>query len=195
MCLERITLGAQWAVKQEEISALTTNDIAYICLLQSFSFLPDFLALYLYIYIYNFFSLAKHTTKEKSCWPMLAFSQFAVPYNYSRSVSWQIQWPGLSPWPRAVLTDRWASQLMPSLVFVELWNVCCRWTRLSPAFFVARARLSSPSLGDALSIESCSKWSDSLSAKSISFCFHRLLVYILRAVAFSSMSQWGEKSR
>lgn len=51
MCLERITLGAQWAVKQEEISALTTNDIAYICLLQSFSFRPDFLALYLYIYI------------------------------------------------------------------------------------------------------------------------------------------------
>lgn len=59
---------------------------------------------------------------------------------------------GLSPdklngpaclWLCAVLTDRWASQLIPSLVFVELWNDCCWWTRPSAAFLVARSRLRS----------------------------------------------------
>lgn len=123
---------------------------------------------------------------------MLPLLQFAVPYNYSRSVSWQIQWPGLSPWLRAVLTDRWASQLMPSLVFVELWNVCCWWTRLSPAFSVAG--LWSPSLGKCPSMARCSKWSESPSTKSISFSFHRSLVCILRAVTFPCVSHWGRKT-
>lgn len=37
--------------------------------------------------------------------------------------------PALSRWLCAALTDQWASQLIPSLVFVEFWNVCCWWIR------------------------------------------------------------------
>lgn len=121
---------------------------------------------------------------------MLSFLQFALPYNYSRSVSWQIQWPGLSPWLRAVLTDRWASQLMPSPVLSSR-GMCA-------ADGHARCLLSSlPGQGfephplrDGLSIAGCSKWSELLSTKSISFCFHHLVVYVLRAVKFPCGSQW-----
>lgn len=78
-----------------------------------------------------------------SCWPTLSFLLFAVPYNYAGSVSRQIEWASLSLWLCAVLSDQWASQLIPSLVFVELWNVCCWWTRPSAAFLFARSRLCS----------------------------------------------------
>lgn len=74
---------------------------------------------------------------------MLSFLLFSVPYNYGGAVSRQIEWASLSLWLCAVLTDRWASQLIPSLVFVELWNVCCWRTRPSAAFLVARSRLCS----------------------------------------------------
>lgn len=74
---------------------------------------------------------------KMSCWPVLSSLLFAVP------VSRQIEWAGLSLWLWAVLPDRWASQLIRSLVFVELWNVCCWWIRPSPAFLWARSRFCS----------------------------------------------------
>lgn len=43
--LERLTLGAPWAVKQEQISAWPLNDTAHTRLPQSFTFPPHFLAL------------------------------------------------------------------------------------------------------------------------------------------------------
>lgn len=51
---------------------------------------------------------------------MLSFSQLAVPYNCTRSVSRQIEWASLSPWLCAALTDQWASQLIPSLCFCRV---------------------------------------------------------------------------
>lgn len=74
---------------------------------------------------------------KMSCWPTLSILLFAVP------VSRQIEWASLSLWLCAVLTDRWASQLIPSLVFVELWNVCCCWIRPSAAFLPAGPRFCS----------------------------------------------------
>lgn len=40
-----------------------------------------------------------------------------------------------------VLTNRWTPQLIPPLVFVKLYNVCCWWTRPSAAFLAAWSRL------------------------------------------------------
>lgn len=106
------------------------------CSSLSFPPSPDFLSMYK-----NVFQL------KTSCWPALSFLLFAVPYNYIGSVSRQIEWSSSSLWLCAALTDRWASQLIPSLVFVELWNVCRWWTRPSAALLFARSRLCFPPLG------------------------------------------------
>lgn len=139
----------------------------------------------------SLFFFAQHSTKEKWCWPMSSFLRFALPYNYSRSVSCQMQWPGLSPWLRAVLTDRWASQLMPLLflstrgMFAADVHAC----RLLPS--LPDQGFEDHPLGDGLSIADCSKWSELLSTKSITSSFRHLVAYVLRAVP--CWSQWGKK--
>lgn len=95
-----------------------------------------------------FLVYVQHTTKflfevKMPCWPVSSFRLLAVLYNYTGSVSRQIEWASLSLWLCAGLVDRWASQLIPSLVFVELWNVCSWWTRPSAAFPFATSRLCS----------------------------------------------------
>lgn len=139
--------------------------------------------------------------------PCCPFLLFVVLYNYTRSVSRQIEWASLSLWLCAMLTDRWASQLIPPLVFVELWNVCCWWTRPSVALLFAWWRLCS-SPGDGSSIPQCSMWSESLSTESIGFSCSPCLLLPHRIVQSfpvhhngksgcvnKSNNQWAQGSR
>lgn len=112
--------------------SLSHSMFLYFCLYLS---LPHLISCVCATHYKNVFQL------KMWCWPALSFLLLAVPYNYTGSVSRQIEWASLSLWLCAVLTDRWASQLIPSLVFVELWNACCWWTRPSAAFLFARSRL------------------------------------------------------
>lgn len=95
-----------------------------------------------------FLVYVQHATKflfevKMPFWPVTSFWLLAVLYNYTSSVSRQIEWASLSLSLCAVLVGSMASQLIPSLVFVELWNVCSWWTHPSAAIPLTTSRLCS----------------------------------------------------
>lgn len=84
------------------------------------SFFSSFPSLTLFL-VYQVAHYKNVFTLKMSCWPALSVLLLAIPHNHtgSVSVSRQIEWASLSLWLCAVLTDRCASQLIPSLVFVD----------------------------------------------------------------------------
>lgn len=161
MCLRRMTLVAQWAVKarRSSRSVSTVNDTAYFNLPPSFvfpplsdSFSPSVSPHTQPIY---FPCVAQHRNRCRAdpCCPFFSSKFLTITPSLTRDKS---NGPTCLLWLCAAQADRWASQLIPFIFLAGA--VGCLLLMLAPdSWFPAGEIKAVPRRGDCPSIAACSK--------------------------------------